>query len=70
MAGISHAAIGYQLGSRDALPTPALIDSFTTHRALWVAQPEAVVQAQRSPSRPRGLGGSVPLALMAGLMLR
>ncbi|WP_285566593.1 TetR/AcrR family transcriptional regulator [Streptomyces sp. NBC_01463] len=107
-AGVSHAAIGYHFGSREALltqalveavdeldatlatnpgtPDPqerwqALIDSFTTHRALWVAQLEAVVQAERSPTvrehlaegqrRARdGLGGSVPLALLGGLMLQ
>ncbi|MGP8303648.1 TetR/AcrR family transcriptional regulator [Streptomyces inhibens] len=107
-AGVSHAAIGYHFGSRDALLTQALveavddlddelahrapvdqperrwqalIDSFTTHRALWVAQLEAAVQAQRSPEvRERlaegqrqgreGLGGSVPLALLSGLMLQ
>jgi hypothetical protein len=59
----------------------ALIDSFTTHRALWVAQLEAIVQAERSPEvrehlargqrKARdGLGGSVPLALLTGLMLQ
>ncbi|WP_043262607.1 TetR family transcriptional regulator [Streptomyces sp. CT34] len=107
-AGVSHAAIGYHFGSRDALLTQALveavdeldqlpsatadgagpeerwqalIDSFTTHRALWVAQLEAAVQAQHSPEvRDRlaegqrqgreGLGGSVPLALLGGLMLQ
>ncbi|MBV7670382.1 TetR/AcrR family transcriptional regulator [Streptomyces halstedii] len=107
-AGVSHAAIGYHFGSRDALLTralveavdelgdqlagrapggepqerwQALIDSFTTHRALWVAQIEAVVQAERSPEvrehlaagqreAREGLGGSVPLALLSGLMLQ
>ncbi|WP_329127053.1 TetR/AcrR family transcriptional regulator [Streptomyces sp. NBC_01465] len=107
-AGVSHAAIGYHFGSREALLTQALveavdeldaalaaspgatdpqerwqalIDSFTTHRALWVAQLEAVVQAERSQTvrehlaegqrRAReGLGGSVPLALLGGLMLQ
>lgn len=107
-AGVSHAAIGYHFGSRDALLTQALVeavdeldaelsdpsagqrpedrwqalvDSFTTHRALWVAQLEAAVQAQHSPEvRERlaegqrrgreGLGGSVPLALLSGLMLQ
>jgi AcrR family transcriptional regulator len=59
----------------------ALIDSFTTHRALWVAQLEAIVQAERSPEVRQhlargqregreGLGGSVPLALLTGLMLQ
>ncbi|MBW4718575.1 TetR/AcrR family transcriptional regulator [Saccharothrix obliqua] len=107
-AGVSHAAIGYHFGSRDALLTralvaavdelsdelarrapgdapeqrwQALIDSFTTHRALWVAQLEAAVQAERSPEvrehlargqreGREGLGGSVPLALLSGLMLQ
>ncbi|HEY3506355.1 MAG TPA: TetR family transcriptional regulator [Actinocatenispora sp.] len=107
-AGVSHAAIGYHFGSREALLTQALveavdelgdelarqapaetpeqhwqavIDSFRTHRELWVAQLEAVVQAERSPEvRERlaagqrlardGLGGSVPLALLTGLMLQ
>ncbi|WP_431773596.1 hypothetical protein [Streptomyces cucumeris] len=56
-----------------------MIDGFTTHRSLWVAQLEAAVQAQHSPEvRERladgqrqgreGLGGSVPLALLSGLM--
>ncbi len=59
----------------------ALIDTFTTHRALWVAQLEAVVQAERSVEvrehlargqreARAGLGGSVPLALLTGLMLQ
>jgi AcrR family transcriptional regulator len=59
----------------------ALIDSFTTHRALWVAQLEAVVQAERSAEvrehlargqreAREGLGGSVQLALLTGLMLQ
>jgi AcrR family transcriptional regulator len=106
-ANVSHAAIGYHFGSREALLTQALveavdelsdvlagdgpaegpgrwhalIDSFTTHRALWVAQLEAVVQAQRSEvvrehlakgqrQAREGLGGSVPLALLGGLMLQ
>ena len=106
-AHVSHAAIGYHFGSREALLTQALveavdelddvlaeggaasgperwqalIDSFTTHRALWVAQLEAVVQAQRSEvvrehlakgqrQAREGLGGSVPLALLGGLMLQ
>ena len=58
-----------------------LIESFTTHRALWVAQLEAAVQAERSPEVREhllegqregraGLGGSVPLALLSGLMLQ
>ncbi|MGV4925433.1 TetR/AcrR family transcriptional regulator [Streptomyces sp. BHT-5-2] len=107
-AGVSHAAIGYHFGSKDALLTQALvqavdelddelrpqatgdepadrwqalIDSFTTHRALWVAQLEAAVQAERSPEvrahlaegqrqGREGLGGSVPLALLTGLMMQ
>lgn len=113
-AGVSHAAIGYHFGSRDALLVQALveavdelpghlasasadldgkdgggpeerwqslIDSFSTHRALWVAQLEAAVQAQHSPEvrehlaagqrqGREGLGGSVPLALLGGLMLQ
>ncbi|AEV84968.1 transcriptional regulator [Actinoplanes sp. SE50] len=59
----------------------ALIDTFGTHRALWIAQLEAAVQAEHSPElRERlaaaqrqgreGLGGSVPLALLSGLMLQ
>ncbi|HEX4221654.1 MAG TPA: TetR family transcriptional regulator, partial [Pseudonocardiaceae bacterium] len=49
--------------------------------ALWVAQLEAIVQAERSPEvrehlahgqreGREGLGGSVPLALLTGLMLQ
>ncbi|WP_405162880.1 TetR/AcrR family transcriptional regulator [Nocardia sp. NBC_01499] len=59
----------------------ALIDSFTTHRGLWVAQLEAAVQAERSPEvrehlaggqreGREGMGGSVPLALLTGLMMQ
>ena len=59
----------------------ALVDTFTTHRPLWVAQLEAVVRAERSPEVREhlvrgqregraGLGGSVPLALLSGLMLQ
>lgn len=106
-ADVSHAAIGYHFGSREALLTQALvesvndleeeigrrtgadpeatwaalIDSFSSHRELWIAQLEATVQAQHSPDvRERlaagqreardGLGGSVPLALLTGLMLQ
>ncbi|MGW7254753.1 TetR/AcrR family transcriptional regulator [Streptomyces sp. NPDC054834] len=107
-AGVSHAAIGYHFGSREALLTQALveavdelgdelaghaaeghpeerwqalIDSFSTHRSLWVAQLEAAVQAERSPAVRKhlaeglrlgreGLGGQVPLALLGGLMLQ
>ncbi|WP_240746591.1 hypothetical protein [Cryptosporangium phraense] len=59
----------------------ALIATFTTHRQLWVAQLEAAVQAERSAEvrahlargqreGRAGLGGSVPLALLSGLMLQ
>lgn len=107
-AGVSHAAIGYHFGSREALLTQALvrameelsaeldragrsadpeqrwsafIDTFTSHRALWVANLEALVQAERSPEirehlvagqrqGREGVGGSVPLALLTGLMMQ
>lgn len=75
-----------ELARRGPADTPeqtwqALIDTFTTHRALWVAQLEAIVQAERSPEVREhlahgqregrdGLGGSVPLALLTGLMLQ
>src|SRR5262249_2498318 len=75
-----------ELGTELAAVAPeqswqALIDTFTTHRALWVAQLEPVVQAERSPEvrehLARGqrqarqdLGGSVPLAVLTGLMLQ
>ncbi|WP_035855960.1 TetR/AcrR family transcriptional regulator [Cryptosporangium arvum] len=75
-----------ELARRGAAESPAerwqaLIDTFTTHRQLWVAQLEAAVQAQRSPEVREhlaagqregrdGLGGSVPLALLTGLMLQ
>jgi AcrR family transcriptional regulator len=59
----------------------ALIDTFGTHRPLWIAQLEAAVQAEHSPELREhlaraqrqgreGLGGSVPLALLTGLMLQ
>ncbi|WP_122978827.1 TetR/AcrR family transcriptional regulator [Actinoplanes teichomyceticus] len=59
----------------------ALIDTFSTHRPLWIAQLEAAVQAEHSPALREhlaaaqrqgreGLGGSVPLALLTGLMLQ
>ncbi|BCJ48167.1 TetR family transcriptional regulator [Actinoplanes ianthinogenes] len=59
----------------------ALIDTFSTHRPLWIAQLEAAVQAEHSPELREhlaraqqegreGLGGSVPLALLTGLMLQ
>jgi AcrR family transcriptional regulator len=70
--------------ARDGLPEErwqALIDTFGTHRALWIAQLEAAVQAEHSPElRERlaaaqrqgreGLGGSVPLAMLTGLMMQ
>lgn len=107
-AGVSHAAIGYHFGSRDALMTEALIDAvadlgrevattdavpgsdehwqalldtFRTHRALWLAQLEAVRHAERSPEIRRilmagqrqaqeALGGPVPQALLLGLAVQ
>jgi AcrR family transcriptional regulator len=59
----------------------SLIESFTTHRVLWRAQMEAIVQAQHLPElRNRlaeahrhvrdDLGGTLPLALLDGLMLQ
>ncbi|WP_370939637.1 TetR family transcriptional regulator [Amycolatopsis sp. cg13] len=104
-AGVSHAAIGYHFGSRDALLTQALvaavdelggevadssfdmseqglkrmIGSFSEHRALWVAQLEALVQAERSPDvrehlvqglREARKGGAVQSALVIGLMVQ
>jgi AcrR family transcriptional regulator len=107
-AGVSHAAIGYHFGSKDALLSQALVEavdelggelarhavsaapaerwdaligSFTSHRALWVAQLEAAVHAARSPEVRRhladgqreareSLGGPVPLAVVTGLMLQ
>ncbi|GAA3527540.1 TetR/AcrR family transcriptional regulator [Aeromicrobium panaciterrae] len=59
----------------------ALTDSFVTHRALWVAQIEAIAQAQQVPALRERLaeaqrhsreafGGSVPLALLLGLMVQ
>lgn len=78
--------LGDELADRASADTPEhgwqlLIDTFTSHRALWVTQLEAVVQAQRSPEVREhlaegqregraGLGGSVPLALLTGLMLQ
>ncbi|BCY10824.1 TetR/AcrR family transcriptional regulator [Actinoplanes sp. L3-i22] len=70
--------------ARDGTPEErwqALIDTFGTHRALWIAQLEAAVQAEHSPElRERlaaaqrqgreGLGGSVPLAVLSGLMMQ
>ncbi|GAA1032248.1 MULTISPECIES: helix-turn-helix domain-containing protein [Amycolatopsis] len=106
-AGVSHAAIGYHFGSRDALLTQALvaavdelggevadssfdlseqglkrmIGSFGEDRALWVAQLEALVQAERSPEvrehlvqglreARQGVGGAVQSALVIGLMVQ
>jgi AcrR family transcriptional regulator len=59
----------------------ALIDTFTTHRTLWVAQLEAIVQAEHNEEirehlaagqreAREGLGGSVPNAILTGLMLQ
>ncbi len=78
--------LGAELAHRGPADSPeqrwqALIDTFTTHRSLWVAQLEAIVQAERSPEireylaqgqreARAGLGGSVPLALLTGLMLQ
>lgn len=78
--------LGTELADRTPAATPeqtwqGLIDTFTTHRSLWVAQLEAIVQAERSPEVREhlaqgqhegraGLGGSVPLALLTGLMLQ
>jgi hypothetical protein len=75
-----------ELAARGQAETPeqrwlALIGTFTTHRPLWVAQLEAAVQAERSPEVRKhlaegqrqgreGFGGSLPLALMSGLMLQ
>ncbi|WP_083211283.1 TetR/AcrR family transcriptional regulator [Mycolicibacterium porcinum] len=78
--------LGAELSDRGPGKTPEeawqkLIDSFATHRTLWIAQLEAVVQAERSATVRKhvarghregreGLGGSVPLALLMGLMLQ
>src|SRR5690349_18084247 len=73
--------LGTELAHAPGDDRQALIDTFTTHRALWVAQLEAVVQAEHSPEvrehLARGqrqarhdLGGPVPLALLTGLMLQ
>jgi len=59
----------------------ALIDTFTTHRPLWVAQLEAIAVAERNEEvrqhlaagqreAREGLGGSVPNAILTGLMLQ
>lgn len=58
-----------------------LIDSFATDKALWTAQLEAIVQAQRNDElRARlaegqrrasaEMGGSVALAILIGLMIQ
>lgn len=57
----------------------ALIESFSTHRTLWVAQLEAIAQAEHVPAvrqllaegqkRSRAALGSVRLALLLGLMV-
>ena len=68
-------------GESDAARWRALIDSFATHRGLWLAQVEAIVQAQRSEATRSQLaavqqqirdklGGPLPLALLDGLMLQ
>ena len=108
-AGVSHAAIGYHYGSREALLVAALFQAteelgrqierdladgagpadrwqellatFGTHRALWVAQIEALSQAQYVPSLREQLtqrqrlsreafGGAGPLAVLLGLMIQ
>ena len=59
----------------------ALIDTFTTHRPLWVAQLEAIAVAERNEEvrqhlaagqreAREGLGGSVPNAILVGLMVQ
>lgn len=58
-----------------------LIDSFTTDKALWTSHLEAIAQAQRNDelrtrlaegqARARTeMGGSVPLAVVLGLMIQ
>jgi AcrR family transcriptional regulator len=80
------AELGDTVAERAAEGSPeerwqALIDTFSTHRPLWIAQLEAAVQAEHSPELREhlvqaqqqgreGLGGSVPLALLTGLMLQ
>lgn len=59
----------------------ALIDSFRTDKALWISQLEAIVAAQRNDElrtrlaqgqeRARAeMGGSIPLAVLIGLMVQ
>lgn len=59
----------------------ALIDSFATDKALWTSHLEAIVQSQRNDElrarladgqrRARAnMGGSVPLAVVLGLMIQ
>ncbi len=59
----------------------ALIDTFTTHRPLWVAQLEAIAVAERNEEVREhlaagqreardGLGGAVPNAILVGLMVQ
>ncbi|UVO11106.1 TetR/AcrR family transcriptional regulator [Mycobacterium sp. SVM_VP21] len=59
----------------------AMLESFTTDKALWTSHLEAIVQAQRNDElrtrlaegqqRARTeLGGSVPLAVILGLMIQ
>ncbi|WP_068270600.1 TetR/AcrR family transcriptional regulator [Aldersonia kunmingensis] len=58
-----------------------LIESFTSDKALWLSQLEAIVAAQRNDElrtrlaegqrRARGeMGGSIPLAILIGLMVQ
>ena len=78
--------LGDEMASRLADAEPehrwqALIDTFTTHRTLLVAQLEAVVQAEHNEEfrahlatgqreARDGLGGSVLNAILTGLMLQ
>ena len=59
----------------------AIIDTFTTHRTLWLAQLEAVLQAEHNEEirvhlaagqreARDGLGGSVPNAIVLGLLVQ
>lgn len=62
-------------------PWSALLASLQTHRDLWIAQLEAVLQAARDPDvrarliegqqRARdGMGGAIPLAVLVGLAVQ
>lgn len=68
-------------GEPESAHWEALIESFSTHRALWLAQLEAILQAQHSEAvrsqladvqqRIRTkLGGALPLSMLTGLMLQ